>query len=170
MIVVRNFPREPEPPLGSIAAAHSRGEPPPRNPNALSIPIANILAQEDPLRSMQYARYIDDLQLESLVCERLYHKGVKLSETAHAIASLEKIKRICCYNYDDILDRAFAEGGKAYKALFPIDRVPLESPETLIFYPHGFLPDPSRASVYRPTRTIVFSEDDYFRLYRRPYS
>jgi hypothetical protein len=99
----------------------------------------------------------------------LYDKPITLSKTALEIPTLEKVKRICCYNYDDILDRAFAERGRKYSAMFTCDRIPLETPQTLIFYPHGFLPDPNRPS-HPTTDRIVLSEDDYFELYGSPHA
>ena len=54
-------------------------------------------------------------------------------------------------------------------ALFQNHRIPLEAPQTIVFYPHGFLPDPNRHS-FPATDTIVLSEDDYFDLYRSPYA
>jgi hypothetical protein len=68
-----------------------------------------------------------------------------------------------------VLDRAFAERGRTCIPLFHNDRIPLETTDTLIFYPHGYLPDPDRASFPR-TASIVLSEDDYFALYAAPYA
>jgi SIR2-like domain len=167
--VVQLLPRKPGPPLGAISAALSRGEQPPPDPNALLTLKADVLKQEDPLRSMRYVKCDDELDLSSLVCRCLYGRPITLTETALEIPALERVKRICCFKYDDILDRSFAEAGRKYVALFPGDRIRLEARETLIFYPHGFLPDPKRRS-FAATDNIVLSEDDYFDLYRSPYA
>jgi hypothetical protein len=168
--VVDMFPKKPGPPLGAISAARRRGEQPPPDANALLIEKADVLRKEDPHHSMRYARYKDELDLSSLVSRCLYDRPITLSETAALeIPKLEKVKRVCCFNYDDILDRSFAEAGRTYVALFPGDRIPLEAPQTLIFYPHGFLPDPKRRS-FAATDNIVLSEDAYFDLYRSPYA
>ena len=95
--------------------------------------------------------------------------GETLSATVLEIPLLEKVKRICCFNYDDILDRAFAERDRTYVALFQDNRIPLEAPQTIVFYPHGFIPDPNRHS-FSATDGIVLSEDDYFALYSSPYA
>jgi hypothetical protein len=152
-----------------MAAAQRRGKQAPPDPNALLILMADVLSQEDPLRSMRYARLDEGLELSSLVCKCLYDSPITLSETALEIPALERVKRICCFNYDDILDRSFVEAGRAYVALFQGDRIPLEAPEALVLYPHGFLPDPKRSSL-AATDNIVLSEDDYFYLYSSPYA
>lgn len=167
--VIENFPKKPGPALGARAAAVQAGTPAPPDPNALAIEKAKVLADQQPLLSMRYARCDQDVDLKTLVSKCLYSKRPELSETVREIVNLDNVHRICCFNYDDILDRAFANAHKPYLALFPKDRVPLEAPETLIFYPHGFLPAPDIHS-YPPTDNIVLSEDDYFDLYRSPYA
>jgi hypothetical protein len=167
--VVELFPRKPGPPLGAAFAADAAGRPPPVDPNALFGYKREVLKGLDPLLSMRYARADRELDLNSLVCQRLYRGPIKLSKTVLEIPMLEKVRRICCYNYDDMLDRAFARRKKAYKPVFEKDRIQLETEQTLVFYPHGFLPDPSRRS-HGATGRIVLSEDDYFGLYGDPYA
>ena len=105
--VVRMFPRKPGPPLGATSAAIQQGQRPPPDPNILSTQKANVLAQEEPLLAMRYARSDGDLDLCSLVGRCLYRGPITRSETVLEIPLLEEVKRICCFNYDDILDRAF---------------------------------------------------------------
>ena len=158
--VVRLFPRKPEPPLGSISAAIMQDKTPPANPNALLAEKADVLAREAPLLSMRYAKSIGGFDLNTLVCKCLYTGPITLSETVLEVPSLDNVRRICCFNYDDILDRSFAERSTVCVPLFQDHRIPLESPQTLIFYPHGYLPDPKRHS-FPATNKIVLSEDDY---------
>lgn len=167
--VVEMFPRKPGSPLGAVSVAIQQGRQPPSDPNALSGDIANVLATEDPLFSMRYARRLNEFDLRSLVSRCLYRRPIELSETVLAIPTLGRVKRICCFNYDDILDRSFAERNSKCVSLFQDNRIPLESPQTTIFYPHGFLPDPNRHS-FDATKNIVLSEDDYFDLYSSPYA
>jgi hypothetical protein len=167
--VVRNFPRKPGPRLGEIPAAIARGQRPPPDPNALATEKEHVLAHEEPLLSMRYARSAGDIDVCSLVSGCLYAKSTELSKTVLEIPLLDKVRRICCFNYDDVLDRAFAKKGRTYLPLFQGDRIPLEATQAIIFYPHGFLPDPKRPS-RRATGAIVLSEDDYFELYRSPYA
>ncbi len=165
--VVRLFPRKLVPP-GLWASTIGQGKTPLR-PNALSDLKADVLKLEDPLLSMRYAKSIGGFDLNTLVCKCLYAESIKLSETVLEIPSLKNVRRICCFNYDDILDRSFAERSTVYIPLFQDDRIPLESPQTIIFYPHGFLPDPKRHS-FPATNKIVLSEDDYHDLYHSPYA
>jgi hypothetical protein len=167
--VVRALPRRPAPPLGSIASARRKGVAPPPDPNVLAIPTEQVLAQEDPLFSMRFVRADPEIDLAALVRGCLYSRAIALSETAREIPMLANVTRICCYNYDDVLDRAFDDRDRSYRALFEGDRIPLQSLETLVFYPHGYLPDPSRSS-QATTERIVLSEDDYFDLYGSPYA
>jgi hypothetical protein len=99
----------------------------------------------------------------------LYRTSPEPSDTALEITNLVRVKRICCFNYDDILDRAFAKKQRTYLPVFEGQRIPWETRQTLVFYPHGFLPDPNRCS-FPATKRIVLSEDDYFELYRAPYA
>ena len=167
--VVDLFPRKPGPPLGARARAVRQGLPAPVDPNANMYLKGEALKKLDPLLSMRYARSDPDYDLRSLVARRLYLNSIELSDAVLEIPLLEQVRRICCYNYDDVLDRAFAEREKAYQPVFEGSRMELESEKTLVFYPHGFLPDPTRQS-HAATDTIVLSEDDYFNLYRDPYA
>jgi hypothetical protein len=168
--VVENIPRKAGGPrLGEIAAADARGEPAPPDPNALSYETGVQLGALDPMLSMRYLRLDPNCPVEDLVTSALYGGDITLSDTILEIASLENIRRICCFNYDDLLTRAFAKTGRPYNAVFENERILLESQHTLIFYPHGFLPDPKRHSDVRTSR-IVISEDDYLDLYGSPYA
>jgi hypothetical protein len=166
--VLKNLPPKPHA-LGAMSAAIKQGRPIPPDPNALSIEKERHLKKISPLLSMRYVRSDPGNELELLVAKCLYSSRIKLSDVVREIVSLKKIRRICCFNYDDILDRAFAEEQRIYRAVFQNQRIPLESQETLIFYPHGFLPDPHRQS-HKRTPKIVLSEDDYHELYGSPYA
>jgi hypothetical protein len=109
--VVDLIPRKAGPILGATAAAIRAGRKPPPNPNALRDQKAKVLKMMDPLLSMRYARSDPDIDLRSLVSDRLYRGPIKLSPTALEIPMLDRVGRICCYNYDDILDRAFRRAG-----------------------------------------------------------
>jgi hypothetical protein len=168
--VVDLFPRKPRTaPLGAMFAEIEAGRPPPINPNAGRQQKAVVLKKLDPLLSMRYARADGDFDLGSLVSRRLYRDRIDLSGTILQLAKLRRVRRICCYNYDDLLDRAFEARRRRYAPVFENDRIRLETEETLIFYPHGFLPDPGRTS-HAVTERIVLSEDDYFDLYHDPYA
>ena len=163
---VRVVNRLPELPLGSQSAARRQGRP----PRAIRDPPAGWRRWNRSSRSfaMRYMRLEPDVDLRSLVSASLYASSIELSEMLREIVRLEKVKRVCCYNYDDLLGRGYEENGTDYVPLFDGQPIPLESAQRLVFYPHGFLPEPGRASV-GPTDAVVLSEDDYFSLYRQPY-
>ncbi|QBY55466.1 SIR2 family protein [Cupriavidus oxalaticus] len=132
--------------------------------------VKDILGSVDPLYSMRYIRADKHLDLKDLVRVCLYKHQIQLSDIARELPLLSNARRICCFNYDDILCRAFDEADCSFSPLFPGQKIPLESSNRLIFYPHGYLPDPDRASFFQKTEAIVLSEEDYFELYRLPYS
>ena len=168
--VVNSFPRKPGgPPLGARSAARSLGLPQPEDPNALFDYIPRALVEEDPLLSMRYARSEFGAELRELVSQVLYRQAIALSDAVLEIPLLEKVRRICCYNYDDVLERAFAQRDRAHLSLFEDDRMPLEDERVLVLHPHGFLPDGKRPS-YKATERIVLSEDDYHSLYGDGYA
>jgi hypothetical protein len=167
--VVDLIPRRPGPALGATAAAIQAGRKPPPDPNLLRHQKAAVLKLMDPLLSMRYVRADPDIDVRSLVSDRLYRRRSDPSPTAREIPMLHRVTGICCYNYDDVLDRAFAERRRACVAVFENERFVRAATPTPVFYVHGFLPDPSRRS-HRATDRIVLSEDDYHELYRDVYA
>jgi hypothetical protein len=59
--VIDSLPKKPDPPLGARAAAISKGQQPPPDPNALSFEKAEVLSLQDPIHSMRYARSVVSL-------------------------------------------------------------------------------------------------------------
>jgi hypothetical protein len=117
---------------------------------------------------MRYARtYPSVTDFPSIVATSLYATPPKLSGAANGIPALDRVKRICCFNFDDLLDRAFVAHDRAYRPVFAGQPYDLSSPETLVFCPHGYLPDPQRPSHPR-TPAIILSEDNYFLLANEP--
>jgi len=120
------------------------------------------------MHSMRYIRADAELDLGDLVRQCLYKREIHLTDVALEIPLLEKAKRICCFNYDDILSQAFDQMHAPFICLFPGDVIPLESSQRLIFYPHGYLPEPDRPLSAKVTDAVVLSDDDYFELYDSP--
>ena len=167
--VVHRIPKKEGPGLGAMAAARRQGRSIPPDPNALLAEKKQLLEHEEPLLAMRYMRLEVGAALGSLVSDALYSRRIEVSAALRELARLDQVKRVCCYNYDDLLARAYDDEGTDHVALLPGERIPLESPRRLVFYPHGYLPEPGRGSV-AATDDIVLSEDDYFELYRQPYS
>src|SRR5215831_3680175 len=53
--------------------------------------------------SCHYARSAADIDVCSLVRQCLYARSIELSKAVLEIPLLDKVKRICCFNYDDVL-------------------------------------------------------------------
>jgi hypothetical protein len=119
----------------------------------------------NPLDSMRMARRKLKDSLNSVVSDCLYCKGVTASAIVDSIVSLRHIRRICCFNYDDVLEEAYQKKGVAVQSLTGEHETPDER-NVLIFHPHGFLPRGTEV----PDRAIILSEDDYHELYASPYS
>ncbi len=128
------------------------------------IDISNL----NPLDSMRMARRKLNGDLNSVVSDCLYSRGVTASPIVESIVSLTHIRRICSFNYDDILEEAYSKTGVASQPLTAGDETPSSGNDVLIFHPHGFLPRANHT--YRcSNREIVLSEDDYHELYASPY-
>jgi len=166
--VVNRIPKQDGPGLGAVSAARRQGRPIPADPNALLAEKKAVLQDEEPLLAMRYMRLEVGAGLGLLVSDVLYSRHIEVSAGLRELVRLDNVRRVCCYNYDDLLARAYDEEGTDHLALLPGCRIPLESPRRLVFYPHGYLPEPGRGSV-DATDAIVLSEDDYFELYRQPY-
>jgi hypothetical protein len=153
-------------PLGQIAAAaEGRAAMP-----TIELDLRYALEESDPLDSMRLARRRLGPSFEAVVAESLYPLGdLTLSATVRAITTLSRIRRVLCFNYDDVLETAFEAAQRPFRCLVKGDSVPLLSEDTLIFHPHGYLPRPGRVHETATAR-IVLSEDDYHELYAVPYS
>lgn len=167
--VVASVPRPKRPSLGSIAASQRLGKPVPHDPGLLHSLKQKLVAAENELIAMRHVRFDRSVDLPELVQAVLYSRQHPLSPTVLRIPTLTRVRKICCYNYDDILERAFAQAGVPHISLFRNQPIPFERSETLIFYPHGYLPDPQHPTLPE-TPDIVLSEDDYFSLYSTPYA
>jgi hypothetical protein len=123
----------------------------------------------DPLESLRYTRRTLGTKLGREVARNLYSPDLQLSKTVRVIASMKLVRRICCFNYDDILEAAFEKVGREFRCVVQGDEIPFLSETTLIFHPHGYLP--RRTRLHRSaSKDIVLSEDDYYRLYSSPHS
>lgn len=167
--VVASVPRPSRPPIGSVAASQRVGRTPPHDPGFLHPFKQRFIADENELVAMRHIRHDKSLNLAELVQRVLYSRDHPLSEAAQLIPALTRVKKICCYNYDDVLERAFTEAGVRHLSLFQNQPIPFEDKRVLILYPHGYLPDPSQPTL-SATSDIVLSEDDYFALYGAPYA
>jgi hypothetical protein len=128
----------------------------------------NAALKKPPLGAMRATRRVLKKRFNSVVKECLYSTTPELSETVKAIALLRKVRNICCFNYDDVLEAAYEQNGITYRPVTEADELPLDSDDVLIFHPHGFLPRSTKRD-YSEER-IIISEDDYHKLYSSPHS
>lgn len=122
-----------------------------------------------PLEAMRYARQQLGNNFNQIVKNALYSNGVAISETVSAITSLQKVRRICCFNYDDIIEEALMAVSRDCTPVCEDDELNLLSDKCLVFHPHGFLSRKVWPRDYDAS-PIVLSEDDYHELYSVPYS
>lgn len=103
-----------------------------------------------------------------MVKQALYANAPVVSDTLRAITRLSNIRRICTFNYDDLLETALLDAGRSYSTICEGDALNLLTEQLLIFHPHGFLP--RKPSSRYDSLGIVLSEDDYHAMYSVPYS
>jgi len=101
-------------------------------------------------------------RFENLVEEALYSYKISYSDLILSIPD-SGINRICNFNFDHLLDSAFKICGVKHDLCLSGDQYDQHQLRPIIFHPHGFL-DYSTES----TR-IVFSEQEYHKLYSDPY-
>jgi hypothetical protein len=101
-------------------------------------------------------RYLDELRAA------LYRDPVRLSKTARAVLSMDRLHAILTFNFDEILERFAGELGVASRYV-PVFEAPVSVSQGRIpiYHAHGYLPsDPAAPR----SSTVVFSEDDYHEL------
>jgi hypothetical protein len=131
--------------------------------------IRHAVGQKNPLDSMRIVRQRLKQQFNDMVRQALYDNGTVVSDLVMAIVTLQHVRRICCYNYDDVLEDALDRTQKEYYTVYQGDQIPFLSNALVIFHPHGYLPRLQRTQD-TTSEFIVLSEDDYHQLYASPYS
>lgn len=102
------------------------------------------------------------------VADALYASQYELSPALTAIVSAGA-RRICTYNFDDLIEEALAVQGIPFRSLTPGDSLDANFTGTTVYHPHGCLTASMTADECANTR-IVLSEQDYHGLYGNPYS
>lgn len=127
------------------------------------------LSGGSPLDAMRMARRELKDGFNSMVAKCLYADAIQLSSLARAIPNLSKINRVCCFNFDDVLERAYTDAGRRHHTLVNGSQIPSFSEDVLIYHPHGFLPH-QLSNINLSSSPIILSEDDYHDMYAQPYS
>lgn len=108
------------------------------------------------------------MRYKTALADCLYSAPYQLSPVIQRIAQAG-IQRICTFNFDDLLEEAFATEGAQFDSLVAGDTHNNNFKGTTIFHPHGLLSS-SMTAQERESASIVFSEEDYHALYSDPYS
>lgn len=138
--------------------------------------IASNNEMESPLMQMRYIRAaFSNEDYYKLVHSALYGNDVSLDTfLLNAIAKISTpqraycgIKSIITYNFDDLLERKFAQKDIQYNIIS--DEGDRQLVDKLnVYHVHGYLPsDPAGIS---DEPNLIFSEEDYHRVYRDAYS
>lgn len=102
------------------------------------------------------------------VANALYSKPFEVSPTIQEITK-SGIRRICCFNYDDLLEEAYSSRGYTTHSIVKGDKFNNNFKGTCIYHPHGLLPYSAEPEVLRDAN-IVLGEQEYNSLYSNPYS
>ena len=100
--------------------------------------------------------------------------GYNDSTLSHLIPLIEKLQtdrrfNIITYNYDDYLEQYLKSNGIRHNSLY--NETKIANQYFCVYHPHGFLPHNANATNFAEFQnSIVFSEDDYHKLYNEPYA
>lgn len=130
--------------------------------------LVDLIVQENQIISARHAKRAGMAHLNTVVADCLYDREITLSSNILAIAD-SGIKKICTFNFDDLLEEAFLTLGTEVKVVLEGDSYDSVSEETTVFHPHGLLERASRSQELESAKLVV-SEDDYNSLYSSPYS
>lgn len=100
--------------------------------------------------------------------EALYADEYSLSKTLLKVARCG-IERICTYNFDDLLEEAFATEGLSFDSATMGRPTNSNFSGTIIYHVHGMLTSNMTREECQEQQ-VVFDEIDYNRMYSGPYS
>lgn len=98
----------------------------------------------------------------------LYSQPYEISATVKGILNAG-IRRICCYNFDDLIEESLRSEGKSFHSIVEGEAFNNNFRGTAVFHPHGYLPAGHNMQLAQDTK-IILSEEDYNALYSGPYS
>lgn len=131
----------------------------------------HVLKATDHYTSISRTRLIR-LKLANKFCQSvadaLYSESYMPSKAVGEIVR-SGIRRIVCYNFDDILEEAYTTGGQIINTVTKGERFNNNFRGTAVFHPHGILPSNATGEELRCAQ-IVFSESEYNELYSNPYN
>ncbi|MCI8596863.1 MAG: hypothetical protein HFJ10_00230 [Lachnospiraceae bacterium] len=138
--------------------------------------LASDNEMESPLMQMRYIKAaFSNEEYYKLVHSALYSQSINIDTSLlNAIAKISTpqrsycgIKSIITYNFDDLLERKFAQKDIQYNIISD-ERERQLVDKLNIYHVHGYLP--SDFSDIAEDPNLIFSEEDYHRIYRDAYS
>lgn len=132
--------------------------------------------EDSPLTQMRYIRSaFEDDEYYELVHDVLYSKPLsKNNKILDAIIKLAApqysnagLKSIITYNFDDLIEQKFEEKEFEHNSIYQEENM-IAIDKLNIYHVHGFLP--SNWSKEENDANLIFSEEDYHRVYRDSFS
>ncbi|SDF32852.1 SIR2-like domain-containing protein [Celeribacter baekdonensis] len=102
------------------------------------------------------------------VANALYSEPFQISPTVQEITK-SGIRRICCFNYDDLLEEAYGANGFTTHSVVEGEKFNNNFRGTCIYHPHGLLPYSAAPENIKDAK-IILGEQEYNSLYSNPYS
>lgn len=138
--------------------------------------IADINKENSPLTQMRYIRAaFEEEDYYNLVHEVLYeqkpHFDTALINSLVMISTPRRnhigVKSIVTYNFDNLVEKGLDKNSVEYRTIYRDDDI-ADNRKLSIYHVHGYLPEDS---IYEDVQSIdlVFSEEDYHRIYRDAY-
>lgn len=101
------------------------------------------------------------------VADSLYQNGLEITSTITSIAK-SGIKKIACFNFDDILEEALSTECIQHKVVLNGESFNINKRNITVFHPHGYLGRFDTDKEY-VNSNIVLSKTDYDSLYKNHY-
>jgi hypothetical protein len=130
--------------------------------------LLDLIVHENQIISARHAKRVSKTHLNAIIADCLYDREITLSDNIVAIAECG-IKKICTFNFDDLLEEAFLTLGIEVNVVLEGDPYDSLSDEAVVFHPHGIVERGSESQELGLAK-LVISEDNYNDLYSNPYS
>jgi NAD-dependent SIR2 family protein deacetylase len=130
--------------------------------------LGDLISKENQILIARYARKKNKKNFNAIVSDCLYNNDIQISKDLLAIAG-SGIKKICNFNFDDLLEEAFLTEGIEADVILESELYDPLSDKVTVFHPHGFI-DRTATKDELINVNLVLSEDDYNSLYSNPYS
>ena len=130
--------------------------------------LGDIIINEHKIITARHSKKRNGQQFNKIVADCLYEGDIIISKNLLSIAA-SRIKIICNFNYDDLLEEAlYAEGIKP-KVVLEGDYFDPLTDEVKVFHPHGFIERTATKGDLQNAK-LVIAENDYNALYSNPHS